>query len=158
MRPASTDRRGAGLVEALGLGDAVTVQMGTLGKALGAAGAFVAGSRALVELLVNRARSLIYTTALPPPVVAAVDAALDVVAREPERRARLATLAATLRARLARARLRDPAGRGSDHPGDRPAAASARSPGRAGCSSAASSCRRSARRPFPTARRACASR
>ncbi len=91
---------GAGLVEALGLGDAVTVQMGTLGKALGAAGAFIAGSQALIELLVNRARSLIYTTALPPPVVAAVDAALDVVAREPERRTRLATVSATLRARL----------------------------------------------------------
>ena len=91
---------GAGLVEALGLGNAVTVQMGTLGKALGASGAFVAGSRALVDLLVNRARSLIYTTALPPPVVAAVDAALDLVAREPERRRRLATIAATLRTRL----------------------------------------------------------
>ena len=92
---------GAGLVEALGLGDAVTVQMGTLGKALGAAGAFVAGSAALIALLVNRARSLIYTTALPPPVVAAVDAALEVVEREPERRARLATISASLRARLA---------------------------------------------------------
>ncbi|MCC6846898.1 MAG: 8-amino-7-oxononanoate synthase [Deltaproteobacteria bacterium] len=91
---------GAGLVEALGLGDSVTVQMGTLGKALGAAGAFVAGSRALVDLLVNRARSFIYTTALPPPVVAAVDAALDLVAREPERRTRLATISTTLRARL----------------------------------------------------------
>jgi 8-amino-7-oxononanoate synthase len=91
---------GAGLIEALGLGDAVTVQMATLGKALGAAGAFVAGSARLIELLVNRARSLIYTTALPPPVVAAVDAALDVVAREPERRTRLATLSARLRRRL----------------------------------------------------------
>ena len=91
---------GAGLVEALGLGAAIDVQMGTLGKALGAAGAFVAGSARLVDLLVNRARSLIYTTALPPPVVAAVDAALDVVAREPERRARLASLANRLRERL----------------------------------------------------------
>ncbi|MCC6765554.1 MAG: 8-amino-7-oxononanoate synthase [Deltaproteobacteria bacterium] len=91
---------GAGLVEALGLGGAVTVRMGTLGKALGGAGAFVAGSRALVDLLVNRARSFIYTTALPPPVVAAADAALDVVAREPERRARLGALSATLRGRL----------------------------------------------------------
>ena len=45
-------------------------------------------------------RSLIYTTALPPPVVAAVDAALDIVEREPERRARLAALSATLRERL----------------------------------------------------------
>ena len=91
---------GAGLVEALGVGDAVDAQMGTLGKALGAAGAFVAGSARLVDLLVNRARSLIYTTALPPPVVAAVDAALDVVAREPERRSRLAALSHRFRRRL----------------------------------------------------------
>ena len=91
---------GAGLVEALELHDAVTVQMGTLGKALGCAGAFIAGSQSLIDLLVNRARSLIYTTALPPPVVAAVDAALDVVAREPERRARLAAISAELRERL----------------------------------------------------------
>ncbi|MEO6026177.1 MAG: 8-amino-7-oxononanoate synthase [Candidatus Binatia bacterium] len=103
---------GAGLVEALGIGDAVTVQMGTLGKALGAAGAFVAGSRSLIELLVNRARSFIYTTALPPPVVAAVDAALDVVEREPERRARLATISATLRDRLRRLGFEIPPGEG----------------------------------------------
>lgn len=103
---------GAGLVEALGLGDVVTVQMGTLGKALGTAGAFVAGSSALIALLVNRARSFIYTTALPPPVVAAVDAALDVVEREPERRARLATIAATLRARLAALGFEIPPGAG----------------------------------------------
>ncbi|MEB2286042.1 MAG: 8-amino-7-oxononanoate synthase [Polyangiaceae bacterium UTPRO1] len=103
---------GAGLVEALGLGGAVTVQMGTLGKALGAAGAFVAGSRNLVDLLVNRARSFIYTTALPPPVAAAVDAALDIVAREPERRARLAQVATTLRARLSALGFTIPSGAG----------------------------------------------
>ncbi len=91
---------GAGLVEELGLSERVTVQMGTLGKALGCAGAFVAGEQSLIELLVNRARSFIYTTALPPPVVAAVDAALDLVAREPERRTRLRALAADLRKRL----------------------------------------------------------
>ena len=91
---------GAGIVEALGLHEQVTVQMGTLGKALGCAGAFVAGSRALVELLVNRARSFIYTTALPPPVVAAAAAALDIVEHEPERRQRLLRQAADLRARL----------------------------------------------------------
>jgi len=103
---------GAGLVEALGLGEAVTIQMGTLGKALGCAGAFVAGSRSLVDLLVNRARSLIYTTALPPPVVAAVAAALDVVAREPERRTRLATIATQLRGRLRGLGFEIPAGEG----------------------------------------------
>jgi 8-amino-7-oxononanoate synthase len=91
---------GAGLVEALGLADRVTVQMGTLGKALGSAGAFVAGSRSLIALLVNRARTFIFTTALPPPVVAAVDAALDIVACEPERRERLGRNGARLRAEL----------------------------------------------------------
>jgi 8-amino-7-oxononanoate synthase len=78
--------RGAGLVDALGLGDRVTVQMGTLGKALGTFGAYVAGSRLLIEFLVNRARTQIFTTALPPPVVAAARAALALVEREPQRR------------------------------------------------------------------------
>jgi 8-amino-7-oxononanoate synthase len=91
---------GAGVVEALGLHERVTVQMGTLGKALGCAGAFVAGSRTLVALLVNHARSFIYTTALPPPVVAAAAAALDIVEREPERRLRLLRYTADLRTRL----------------------------------------------------------
>jgi len=94
-------RHGAGLVDALDLGARVPVQMGTLGKALGAAGAYVAGSRALVDVLVNRARSFIFTTGLAPAAVAAAGAALDVVAREPERRAALATNAEHLRRGLA---------------------------------------------------------
>lgn len=89
--------RGAGLVDALGLGDRVTVQMGTLGKALGTFGAYVAGSRALIDFLLNRARSFIFTTALPPPVVAAAAAALSIVEREPERRAALRRQAGRLR-------------------------------------------------------------
>src|SRR5207244_11492068 len=74
-----------------------TGQMGTLGKALGAAGAAVAGARRRGELLVNRARAFIYTTGLAPAAVAAAGAALAVVAAEPERRAALAGNAATLR-------------------------------------------------------------
>jgi 8-amino-7-oxononanoate synthase len=89
--------RGAGLVEALGLADRITVQMGTLGKALGGFGAYVAGSSALIDFLVNRARTFIFTTALPPPVVAAAAAALTIVEREPERRAALRSLAERLR-------------------------------------------------------------
>src|SRR5216117_4113317 len=88
---------GAGLAAADGVGARVTVHMGTLGKALGAAGAYVAGARALVELLVNRARAFIYTTGLAPAAVAAAGAALAVVAAEPERRAALARNAAMLR-------------------------------------------------------------
>jgi 7-keto-8-aminopelargonate synthetase-like enzyme len=71
--------------------------MGTLGKALGSAGAYVAGSRMLIDLLVNRARSFIFTTGLAPASVAAAGAALDVVAAEPERRRALAGNAAYLR-------------------------------------------------------------
>src|SRR5262249_14533219 len=69
--------RGAGLAEAEGLVDRVTVHMGTLGKALGSAGAYVAGTRMLVDLLVNRARSFVYTTGLAPAAVAAAGAAIE---------------------------------------------------------------------------------
>ena len=89
--------RGAGLAEEDGVADRITVHMGTLGKALGSAGAYVAGSRALVELVLNRARSFIYTTGIVPAAVAAAGAALDVVAAEPERRATLLAHAETLR-------------------------------------------------------------
>ncbi len=65
------------------------IQMGTLGKALGSFGAYIAGSQTLIDFLINKARSFIYTTALPPPVVAASLAALDLVEREPERRKKL---------------------------------------------------------------------
>ena len=80
---------GGGLVEELGLTEQVDIQMGTLGKALGCVGAFVAGSHELIDWLVNRARSFIYTTAIPPAVAAAVLAALDIVEQEPERRQQL---------------------------------------------------------------------
>jgi 8-amino-7-oxononanoate synthase len=92
---------GAGLAEAEGVASAVAVQMGTLGKALGGSGAYVAGSRALVDVLVNRARTFVYTTGIAPAAVAAAGAALDVLAAEPERRATLARNAAALRAGLA---------------------------------------------------------
>jgi len=68
------------------LGDRVLVQMGTLGKALGGFGAYVAGSRALRELLINRCRSFIFTTSLPPAVMAMAIAAIDLVKDEPQRR------------------------------------------------------------------------
>ena len=59
--------RGAGACEALGVEDRVDLRMGTLSKALGGMGAYVATSRAVAELLVSRARPLIFSTALPPP-------------------------------------------------------------------------------------------
>jgi len=87
---------GGGLVEAAGLRGRVALQVGTLGKALGTYGAFVAGSRAVVDLLVNAARSFVYTTALPPPAVAAAAAAVNVLQAEPQRRQQLAANASTL--------------------------------------------------------------
>jgi len=87
---------GAGLVAAAGLQDRVTVQMGTLGKALGTFGAFVAGRRSVIDLLVNVARSFIYTTALPPPAVAAAMAALELVGSDEARRRQLAVNATLL--------------------------------------------------------------
>lgn len=88
---------GSGLTGALGLGERVTVQMGTLGKALGAFGAYVAARGDVIDHLVNSARTFIFTTALPPPVVAAAMAALDLVEREAWRRQRLRDNARRLR-------------------------------------------------------------
>jgi 8-amino-7-oxononanoate synthase len=80
----------------LGAGD-VPVLVGTLGKAFGSFGAFVAGSAELIELLVQRARTYIYTTALPQPVAAATRTALRLVATEGWRREKLAQLVARFR-------------------------------------------------------------
>jgi 8-amino-7-oxononanoate synthase len=93
---------GAGLAEALGVTARVDVHMGTLGKALGSFGAYVAGSRPLVDWLVSRARTFVFTTALPPPACAAALAALDVLRDEPARRARLHALAGRMRVGLER--------------------------------------------------------
>ncbi len=94
--------RGGGLAEALGVADRVDVHMGTLGKALGASGAFVAGERRLVELLVTRARTFVFSTAPAPAASAAALAALGIVASEPERRARVLALTARMKDGLAR--------------------------------------------------------
>ncbi|MBI5496981.1 MAG: 8-amino-7-oxononanoate synthase [Deltaproteobacteria bacterium] len=71
--------QGRGACVEAGVDDVVTVRIGTLGKALGSYGAFACGSRAVVDLLTNRARSLVFSTALPPSACAAALAALDVV-------------------------------------------------------------------------------
>jgi 7-keto-8-aminopelargonate synthetase-like enzyme len=80
---------GAGLATALAL--PVTISVGTLGKALGTFGAYVTGSRVLIDYLTNRARSFVFTTALPPAICAASSAALEIVnsAEGDRRRARL---------------------------------------------------------------------
>ncbi len=91
-------RGGRGSVDHFGLGPAeVPVLMGTLGKALGTAGAFVAGSEALIETLIQQARSYVYTTALPPAVAEATRTALQLAESEDWRRQRLHALIARLR-------------------------------------------------------------
>ncbi|MDP1770477.1 MAG: 8-amino-7-oxononanoate synthase [Nitrospirota bacterium] len=82
---------GRGSVEHFGLDTQIPFQMGTLGKAFGSSGAYIAGPSTLIQYLMNTSRSFIFTTAPPPSSAAAVTAALRIIQREPERRARLWT-------------------------------------------------------------------
>jgi glycine C-acetyltransferase len=77
---------GRGALELLNLESEIDIQMGTLGKALGGFGAYVAGDSLLIDFLVNQARPLIFTTALPPAVIAASLKALDIVQNRPDLR------------------------------------------------------------------------
>jgi 8-amino-7-oxononanoate synthase len=95
--------KGAGLAEALGLTPRVEVHMGTFSKALGSLGGYVAGDQRLIDYLHNRARSFIYSTAMPPQVLGAIGAALDIVTREPERRSYLLAEAQNFREALVQA-------------------------------------------------------
>ena len=93
---------GRGAIAAAGLDGAIDVVVGTLGKALGSYGAFVACSEEIAALLTNSARSLIFSTAPPPPAVAGALAALELLEQEPDRVERLQANAAVLRGELAR--------------------------------------------------------
>lgn len=79
-------REGSGVVEEEGLTENVDLIMGTFGKALGSFGAYVAASSKTVDYLINTSRSFIYSTALPPSVIAANLASLDLIKLEPFRR------------------------------------------------------------------------
>jgi 8-amino-7-oxononanoate synthase len=93
---------GRGTIEHFGLEDVIPLQMGTLGKALGSSGGYIAGPTVTIQYLLNTCRSFIFATAPPPGSAAAVVAALQVLAREPERRARLWANREQLLAGLAR--------------------------------------------------------
>ena len=92
--------RGRGICEWLGVESGVQIRVGTLSKALGSIGGFVAGSKPLIELLVNRARTYVFSTALPEVAAAAGIAALNFIRNEPQRRIRLLEMASGLRAVL----------------------------------------------------------
>jgi len=77
-------RNGRGTIDHFGMHGRVDVQVGTLSKAIGALGGYVAGSRTLIEFLYHRARPFLFSTSHPPAVAAACIAALDVLEQEPE--------------------------------------------------------------------------
>jgi 8-amino-7-oxononanoate synthase len=94
---------GSGLIEEAGLDGDVCVSMNGAGKALGVAGAFVAGPAWVIDYLVQRARPFMFSTAPPPAVAHALDTSLDIVGREPERRRIVLDRATQLRRALAAA-------------------------------------------------------
>jgi 7-keto-8-aminopelargonate synthetase-like enzyme len=91
---------GGGAIEQFGLTGQIDVVVGTLGKALGTAGAWVAGSQSLIEFLTSRARSFIFTTGTPPALAAAALEALRLAQVEPWRRDAVRERARRLRERL----------------------------------------------------------
>ena len=92
--------KGSGLAEARGIEEDVFLSVNTAGKALGVSGAFVAGPAWAIDYIIQRARSFIFSTAPPPSIVAALDASLDIVEREPQRRVAVLERALALRMQL----------------------------------------------------------
>lgn len=91
---------GSGTISHFGLDGKEIIQMGTLSKAVGALGGYIAGSRTLIALLINRARGFIFTTGLPPATLAAANTALDVIRSSPEPRQNLFSHAKRLKTAL----------------------------------------------------------
>ncbi len=90
---------GSGACEALGVKDRVPIRIGTLSKAIGSQGGFVAAPRVVIDFLINRCRSLIYSTALSPVCVAAAEQALRWIESDPQSRIHLQDLARMVRRR-----------------------------------------------------------
>ena len=103
---------GRGLAEELDMEDRVAVHIGTLSKAIGTLGGFVAGSHELVDWLWNRARTQMFSTALPPSICAAAKCSLDIIAAEPNRRSELRDRACYVKNRLANAGIEVPSASG----------------------------------------------
>ena len=99
------EERGSGLTERFGVEKQALAIVSTFGKAFGFFGAFVAGPQVLIDYLINRCRSFIFTTAVPPLLLYGVEAGLDLLDAEPERRKRVCLLADRLRLRFKEAGL-----------------------------------------------------
>lgn len=82
-------KNGRGLAEHFGVEKEIDIQMGTLSKAAGSFGAYCCGSNSLVSFLINKARSFIYTTGMPPSVAAASLKAIEIIEEKPQRRKQL---------------------------------------------------------------------
>jgi 8-amino-7-oxononanoate synthase len=101
---------GSGMVEAAGIAKDVFLSINPAGKALGVGGAFVAGPAWAIDYMIQCARPFIFSTAPPPSMAYALDAALDLIGSEPERRSRLVELTAFLRALLTQIGISAPPG------------------------------------------------
>lgn len=97
--------RGTGLIEAAGIADDVFLSINPAGKALGVGGAFVAGPARAIEYIIQCARPFIFSTAPPPSMAYAIEAALDLIEAEPQRRSRVLVLTAFLRTLMADLRM-----------------------------------------------------
>jgi 8-amino-7-oxononanoate synthase len=93
-------QHGSGVVEEEGVAEEVDFIMGTFSKALGSFGAYLAASRQVVDYLVNTCRSIIYSTALPPAIIACNIAAIALIKEEPQRRRKLLSMAQYFRQAL----------------------------------------------------------
>ena len=112
-------RNGRGTVDHFGMHGRVDVQVGTLSKAVGALGGYVAGSRALIDFLHHRARPFLFSTSHPPAVAAACLAAIELLLAEPQIIERLWDNTRFFQAGLQDARLRHRPEREPDHAGHR---------------------------------------
>ncbi|MFC1837829.1 aminotransferase class I/II-fold pyridoxal phosphate-dependent enzyme [Thermodesulfobacteriota bacterium] len=101
---------GSGIIEEENVSDGVDIAMGTFGKALGSYGAYAAGSQELIDFLINKARTFIYSTALPPAVVGANLAALSIIKSEPQLRLDLHQKVSFFKKQLRKAGLKDDPG------------------------------------------------
>ncbi len=149
-------KNGSGTVDHFGCHGRVDIQVGTLSKAIGVLGGYVAGSKNLIEFLYHRARPFLFSTSHPPAVTAACLAALDILETEPQWIEKLWDNTRFFKAGLDTARLQHRHERKPDHAGDRRRGRHRGEDVGQRCSSAASSRRASVSRPSPATRRDCA--